>query len=119
MILNGWKEIAQHVGRGVRTVQRWENEGLPVRRPVGRPRTAVLAFSDEVDGWLHGPRSATLASVAEMGYIEERGFSLQSGSEASREMSTLQQQVAHINAILNAINTRYGTRLTLSQSMLS
>ncbi len=29
--LNGWKEIAAHFGKGVRTVQRWEKAlGLPV-----------------------------------------------------------------------------------------
>jgi hypothetical protein len=25
-VLNSWKEIAHHLGRGVRTVQRWEQE---------------------------------------------------------------------------------------------
>jgi len=35
-ILSGWKEIACHLGRGVRTVQRYERElGLPIRRPLG------------------------------------------------------------------------------------
>ena len=52
MILNGWKEIAVYVGRGVRTVQRWENLGLPVRRHAGRKRSAICAVSDEIDFWL-------------------------------------------------------------------
>jgi hypothetical protein len=31
--LDSWKEIASYLGRGVRTVQRWEcEEGLPVHR---------------------------------------------------------------------------------------
>jgi hypothetical protein len=52
-ILNSWKEIATYMGRGVRTVQRWERHfHLPVHRPSGEPRSAVLAFSDEVDQWL-------------------------------------------------------------------
>ncbi|HEX7960282.1 MAG TPA: hypothetical protein VF493_10215 [Terriglobales bacterium] len=52
-ILNSWKEIATYMGRGVRTVQRWERHfHLPVHRPSGQPRSAVLAFSDEVDRWL-------------------------------------------------------------------
>ena len=30
-VLNGWKEIANYLGKGVRTVQRYEREfGLPV-----------------------------------------------------------------------------------------
>lgn len=52
MILNGWKEIANHLGRGVRTVQRWEQFGLPVRRPKGTDRSAVLALSEELDAWV-------------------------------------------------------------------
>jgi len=52
-ILNSWKEIASYLGRGVRTVQRWEAHlGLPVHRPSGRDHSAVLAFSNELDQWL-------------------------------------------------------------------
>jgi hypothetical protein len=56
-VLNSWKEIASYVGRGVRTVQRWEaNLGLPVHRPKGKTRSAVLAFAEELDAWLrHTP----------------------------------------------------------------
>jgi predicted DNA-binding transcriptional regulator AlpA len=51
--LNSWKEIAAYVGRGVRTVQRWEQElQFPVRRPRGRKRSAVIALSHEIDEWL-------------------------------------------------------------------
>jgi phage terminase Nu1 subunit (DNA packaging protein) len=53
-VLNSWKEVASYLGRGVRTVQRWEQElGLPVRRPRGRSRSAVIAFKSELDKWLH------------------------------------------------------------------
>lgn len=51
--LAGWKAIAEYLGRGVRTVQRWEAEyGLPVRRPAGRARSAVMARREEIDEWL-------------------------------------------------------------------
>jgi CheY-like chemotaxis protein len=54
-VLNSWKEIAQYLGRGVRTIQRYEQEfNLPVRRIAGRRRTAVIGFSDEIDAWLEG-----------------------------------------------------------------
>lgn len=51
--LNSWKEIAEYVGRNVRTVIRWEQEGgLPVHRvPVGH-RRAVFAYRHEIDQWL-------------------------------------------------------------------
>ena len=56
-VLNSWKEIAAYTGRGVRTVQRWEQElRFPVRRPRGKHRSAVIAFKREIDAWLHSPR---------------------------------------------------------------
>jgi CheY-like chemotaxis protein len=52
-ILNSWKEIAQYLGRGVRTVQRWERDfRLPIHRPKGQNRSATLALSSELDEWL-------------------------------------------------------------------
>ena len=52
--LQSWKEIAEYMGRGVRTVQRWERDaGLPIRRPRIGDRGPVIAFPDELDKWLH------------------------------------------------------------------
>jgi len=52
-VLNSWKEVASYLGRGVRTVQRWEQElSLPVRRPRGKSRSAIIAFRSELDEWL-------------------------------------------------------------------
>jgi len=56
MILSGWKEIAAHLNRGVRTVQRWEAMGLPICRAQGAKRTAVSAFSEDLDAWLNAPK---------------------------------------------------------------
>lgn len=56
-ILNGWKEIASYLGRGVRTVQRWELlYRMPVHRPAERDRSAIVAFSDELDMWVKQAR---------------------------------------------------------------
>jgi hypothetical protein len=52
MLLNGWKEISKHVQRGLRTVQRWEHLGLPVRRITSGARSPVIARSEELDQWL-------------------------------------------------------------------
>ncbi|MEW5983683.1 MAG: helix-turn-helix domain-containing protein [Acidobacteriota bacterium] len=65
--LSGWKEIAQYLGRGTRTAQRWEKEHeLPVRRlPARGGRSeSVFAFVGEVDEWLEGA-AATRARTAE------------------------------------------------------
>ncbi len=52
-VLSSWKEIASYLGKGVRTVQRWERElGLPVRRPKPNEKQIVLAFPEELDNWL-------------------------------------------------------------------
>lgn len=51
--LSGWKDIANYLGKGVRTVQRYETElGLPVRRPAGKPRGSVVATRPELDAWV-------------------------------------------------------------------
>jgi len=52
-VFSGWKEIANYLGKGVRTVQRYERElGLPVRRPTGRERGSVMATKVELDAWV-------------------------------------------------------------------
>lgn len=64
--LSGWKEIARYVGRGTRTVQRWEKEhGLPIRRLAGKGgrSESVFAFAADVDDWL-ASTAATRARAA-------------------------------------------------------
>lgn len=52
-ILGGWKEIANYLGKGVRTVQRYERElGLPVRRAAGKSGASVIATKVEIDAWV-------------------------------------------------------------------
>lgn len=89
--LDSWKEIATFLGRGVTTVQRWEEtEGLPVRRHPHAKRGSVYASRAELVAWrerrvedhkaraavvppsaastrgavTHGPHAAALAVVA-------------------------------------------------------
>jgi hypothetical protein len=60
-LLNSWKEIARYLGRGIRTVQRWERElGLPIRRPRGKKRSAVIALPVELDAWATKPANREL-----------------------------------------------------------
>src|SRR5215471_9941253 len=50
--LVSWKEIAVHLGREIRTVQRWEKtEGLPVHRHEHQKRSTVYAYASELDAW--------------------------------------------------------------------
>jgi hypothetical protein len=51
--LDSWKEIAAYLGRHERTVIRWEKKKrLPVHRIRGGERSAVFAFTAELDTWL-------------------------------------------------------------------
>ena len=73
-ILNSWKEIAVYMGRGVRTVQRWEQDcHLPVHRPRGRKRSPVFAFAAEIDLWLE-KCPVGINATADFGHINSRHF---------------------------------------------
>jgi hypothetical protein len=50
-LLSGWKEIAEHLHLTVRTAQRWERLGLPVRRVSDSPCSPVVAIPDELELW--------------------------------------------------------------------
>jgi len=51
--LDSWKEIAAHLKRDVRTVQRWEKTAkLPVRRLQNPGLRAVFAYTADLDEWL-------------------------------------------------------------------
>lgn len=52
MILTGWKEISKYLRYAVRTVQRWERNGLPVKRVNKSPRSPVVADSADLDVWI-------------------------------------------------------------------
>lgn len=54
ILLTCWKDIARYMGKGVRTVQRWEQTlDLPVRRPRGNAyKSAVMARPEDLDVWL-------------------------------------------------------------------
>jgi hypothetical protein len=53
-VLTCWKDIAEYMGKGVRTVQRWEQTlDLPVRRPLGKAyKSSVVARPKDLDAWL-------------------------------------------------------------------
>jgi len=60
--LDSWKEIAAYLGRGIRTVQRWEREeGLPVHRLAHEKRGSIYARREELAAWWES-RRLTLAA---------------------------------------------------------
>src|SRR5271170_2128438 len=51
--LVSWKSIAAYFDCDVRTAKRWERErGLPIHRAPGGKRSAVFAYSSELESWL-------------------------------------------------------------------
>jgi TolB-like protein/tetratricopeptide (TPR) repeat protein len=53
-VLGSWKEIADYLGKEIRTCWRWEKElGLPVNRIDScSSRSRVFAYKSEIDHWL-------------------------------------------------------------------
>jgi TolB-like protein len=63
--LESWKEIAAHLRRDVRTLQRWEaEEGLPARRHLHKKRGTVYAYRSELEAWLESRASRKGSSPA-------------------------------------------------------
>ena len=61
--LTSWKEIANYMGMGVRTVQRYEElYGLPVRR-VNGSRSSVISTRSEIDAWFAARGAVAKAST--------------------------------------------------------
>ena len=64
--LNSWKDIANYMGRGVRTVQRYESQlGLPVRRPAGRSRSSVIARREDIDNWVAASATRRIGQLSQ------------------------------------------------------
>ncbi len=65
-VLSSWKEIAAYLNKGVRTVQRWEEElSLPIHRPVAHNGRIVIAVPAELDSWVQqqGTRNSAAHQV--------------------------------------------------------
>lgn len=89
-VLTSWKEIAQYLGKGVRTVQRWEEHfGLPIRRLRGESHHAVLAIAEEIDGWVRERTVICGDGVVETELERLRGKIL----ELQRENAALRSQL--------------------------
>ena len=101
-ILNSWKEIASYLGRGVRTIQRYEAElGLPIRRPAAKERSAVFAFADELDQWL---RSTPIRNRTRSNHTNGKSFAapdtreIQLKHDFESELKRAEEDVKRVHA---------------------
>jgi hypothetical protein len=97
-VLSSWKDIARYLGKGVRTVQRWERHlGLPVRRPIGASqKSAVVLYRGDVDAWLATRFSArTLLKHGKEGNESSRSArsTLKEGIRTARELRIANQKL--------------------------
>ena len=104
MILSGRKAIAHYLDCGTRTVQRWEQEGLPVHRPILGRRTHVVAHSEEIDNWIgrNGSKatgnkdSDLLSNFARARKLTEE--LVLARKELRERMATLRKELAELRA---------------------
>lgn len=108
-VLSGWKEIATHLGKGVRTVQRYERDlGLPVRRPAGHAAGSVVAMKSELEAWVYATpvraafRSTPLAPKTGPTEWGELMQNLQKMRELRNEMRALRSDLRSSLATLRA-----------------
>lgn len=107
-VLTSWKDIARYMGKGVRTVQRWEQDfGLPVRRPQGSNKKAVLARPRDLDAWVAlrcGTRAASTVDSGAGGEILRRTSDLRAEIETSRQLRASNQELmAEIRTALQSL----------------
>ena len=106
-VLHSWKEISNYTGRGVRTIQRYEVQfGFPIHRPAGSPRSAVLAFSDEIDQWLAGSPTRVFQVATTKSHTEqlERMHSVwQKAKLGSERVQSMTERLLATKALLDRL----------------
>jgi len=109
-VLSSWKDIARYLGKGVRTVQRWERHfGLPVRRPIGASqKSAVVLDRADVDAWL-----ATRFSARSL--LKDREV----GSQSSRSVRSTLKEGIRTARQLQAANQALTEQITASIKLLT
>jgi phage terminase Nu1 subunit (DNA packaging protein) len=104
VILSGWKAIAEYMGSGVRTVQRWERKGLPVNRPAPGLRSHVVAHSEQIDHWIED--RAARSRGADSDLLNNIATALKLRHEVKRAREELHQKMAALRKELAALRAK-------------
>jgi hypothetical protein len=100
--LSSWKEIAAYVGKGIRTVQRWELEhGFPVRRPA-LDRRIVMAIPAEIDAWIMSNEALAAPAEIDGSLIENQGL----GSNGETDPEQLHEELVNARAEIAELRKR-------------
>jgi hypothetical protein len=106
--LNSWKEISAYMGRGIRTLQRYELEfGLPIRR-INKSRRSVLALRGELDTWLQ-QRSSVVEKCEAVTRVKELRLSVEKSVFECRELRSQSQMLrashrSNLNDLVSGIH---------------
>jgi hypothetical protein len=102
-VLTSWKDIANYMCKSVRTVQRWEQDfGLPVRRPTGSSKKAILARPRDLDAWVALRCSRRAESTLDQNYPAPPIKSLTS---MNVEIQTSRQLRDHNKLLMNDVKS--------------
>src|SRR5690349_635189 len=106
-VLNSWKEISAYTGRGIRTLQRYEEQlGFPIRRPFGRSHSTVMAFIDEIDLWLRSTPHGSLMNLEQDGQDGTLSTELEMARKAVEESyAAYRHSVRHYQELRKRLRT--------------
>lgn len=109
VVLGSWKEIANYLGKGVRTVQRWERcNALPVHRPSGSRKGVVLAFPAELDKWARGNATTIEQDHSRVHLSRNTALSMELIKQARMLRESTQQLMDQCNHFLEISKQRVG-----------
>ena len=109
--IDSWKEIADYLGKGERTVKRWESErSLPIHHVPGRGHGSVYAFTAELDEWLLSESPRGQIASPEISATGESG----TGAKAFRVESSAQGPDAPLRRPLKARTAQFWRILSLA-----
>jgi hypothetical protein len=115
-LLTSWKEIANYLGKGVRTVQRWEQQfGLPVRRPNEKAKGIIHATRGELDHWLAGRWSRRNPDEARTFVSDKPSLSDAVHTAILRSVELRDANRRLINEFARSLNTVFQGCQTLAQ----
>ena len=115
--LSGWKEIATYLGKGVRTVQRYERHlGLPIRRPAGKSAGSVVATRAELDAWVKASPIREVYSLNNP--LPEYEYSNRTMKKSLSEMRRLRDQMFSLRKELsNSLSSLRASLESLSDNL--
>lgn len=108
--LTCWKDIANYLGKGVRTVQRWEQEfGLPIRRPKGAThKSPVSASRRDLDAWLDSNWSIRAAKIELNGFSGEKSVTpIESGTNILQDAQKALESSKDLHARLHLVREQH------------